>query len=65
MKYEDESDNDESDKFEEKEIDAFEGKVTILRKMITLRMKSRMRVLMMDMLMSQRSFIKHSVVDRW
>ena len=65
MKYEDKSGNDESDKFEEKEIDAFEGKVTILRKMITLSMKSRMRVLMMDMLMSQRSFIKHSVVDRW
>ena len=37
-------------------------KVAVLRKMMTLKIVKRMKVLMMDMLMSQRSFMTHGVV---
>ena len=39
---------------------SLKGKVTVLRKMI-LKIVERMRVLMMELLMSQRSFMKHGV----
>ena len=56
MKYKDESDSDESDNFEEKR------KVAVLRKMIILKIVKRMRVLMMELLMSQKSFVKHGII---
>ena len=37
-------------------------KVGVLRKMMILKIVKRMRVLMMEMLMSQRSFMKHGFV---
>ena len=37
-------------------------KVAVLKKMMTLKIMKRMKVLMMDMLMSQRSFMTHGVV---
>ena len=39
---------------------SLKGKVTVLRKMI-LKIVKRMRVLMMELLMPQRSFMKHGV----
>ena len=60
VKYQDESDNNESDNFKE-EVMPLKRKVTVLRKMMILKMVKRVRVVMIETLMSQRSFMKHGI----
>ena len=62
QKFEEESNSDEKDNFKEEEkSDAFEEKNESFGKVMILEIMKRMRVLMMEMLMSERSFLKHIV----